>query len=112
ALPRSLAIDGKCVGAFKGGIITLCHHENGAPVSMAAYNGGKDECEMPEARNLLGQTSPSLDGTVVTADALHCQKKTARVIVESGGDYFIALKDNQPSIAKLASQRLDGLPPF
>ncbi|VAW83948.1 hypothetical protein MNBD_GAMMA18-269 [hydrothermal vent metagenome] len=79
---------------------------------MAAYDGGKDECEMLVARNLLEQIEPSLDGAVVTADALHCQKKTARAIVENGGDYFIALKDNQPSIAKLASQRLDGLPPF
>lgn len=111
-LPRSLAIDGKCVGALKGGVITLCHHEDGAPVAMAAYEGGKDECEMPVARNLLEKIEPSLDGAVVTGDALHCQKKTVRAIVENGGDYFIALKENQPSIAKLASQRLDGLPPF
>lgn len=37
-----------------------------------------------------------LKGSVVTADAMNCQKETAAVIVESKGDYALALKGNQP----------------
>ena len=36
-----------------------------------------------------------LTGCVVTADALHCQKNTAKEIVEADADYVLALKGNQ-----------------
>lgn len=35
-----------------------------------------------------------LQGCIVTVDALNCQKKTAAQIVQQGGDYILALKDN------------------
>ena len=34
----------------------------------------------------------SLNGTIVTADALNCQREIARQIVDQGGDYALALK--------------------
>lgn len=37
-------------------------------------------------------------GATVTIDAMGCQKKIADAIVEGGGDYILALKDNQPTI--------------
>lgn len=74
-LPRSLAFDGKAIGALKGGIITLCHHATGAPVTMAIHRGAKDDCEMPDARRLIDTVQPSLAGAILTADSLHCQKK-------------------------------------
>ena len=37
-------------------------------------------------------------GCVVTADALNCQKEIACKIVESGGDYVLAVKANQRSL--------------
>ena len=36
-----------------------------------------------------------LSGCVVTADALHCQRNTAKEIVEADADYVLALKGNQ-----------------
>jgi predicted transposase YbfD/YdcC len=39
-----------------------------------------------------------INGSVVTADALNCQKEIASQIVEGGGDYVLALKSNQPSL--------------
>lgn len=36
-----------------------------------------------------------LKGTIVTADAMNCQKGTAEVITEGKGDYVLALKGNQ-----------------
>jgi hypothetical protein len=40
----------------------------------------------------------SLKGTIVTVDALNCQRAIARRIVEQGGDYVLALKGNQGTL--------------
>jgi predicted transposase YbfD/YdcC len=40
----------------------------------------------------------SLQGAVVTIDAIGCQTEIARTIVEKGGEYVLALKDNQPNL--------------
>jgi predicted transposase YbfD/YdcC len=40
----------------------------------------------------------SLKGTIVTADALNCQRAIAAQIVEQEGDYALALKGNQESL--------------
>lgn len=37
-----------------------------------------------------------IHGCIVSVDALNCQKKTAAQIIEQGGDYLLALKDNHP----------------
>src|SRR5882672_6444510 len=39
-----------------------------------------------------------LKGCVVTADALHCHRAMAKAIVERGGDYVLAVKDNRPAL--------------
>lgn len=39
-----------------------------------------------------------LKGCVVTADALHCHRAMAKAITERGGDYVLAVKDNQPAL--------------
>ena len=39
-----------------------------------------------------------LKGCVVTADALHCHRTMAKTIVERGGDYVLAVKENQPAL--------------
>ena len=39
-----------------------------------------------------------LKGAVVTADAMHCQKATAKKIVEKQSDYVLQVKDNQPKL--------------
>jgi len=40
----------------------------------------------------------SLKGTIVTVDALNCQREIAQKIVDQGGDYVLALKGNQGSL--------------
>jgi len=57
---------------------------------------GTKENEIPVLPRLLKLLD--LDGAVVTADAMHCQKKTARVIRQGKGDYLLQVKDNQPSL--------------
>jgi predicted transposase YbfD/YdcC len=41
-----------------------------------------------------------LKGCVVTADALHCHRAMAKAIVARGGDYVLAVKDNQPALLR------------
>jgi predicted transposase YbfD/YdcC len=41
----------------------------------------------------------SLDGAIVTIDAAGCQTAIAQKVIEKGGDYVLALKDNQPNLA-------------
>ena len=49
----------------------------------------------------------SLKGTIVTADALNCQRTIAQQIVDQGGDYVLALKGNQGSLHDDVSRFLD-----
>ncbi len=48
-----------------------------------------------------------LKGCVVTADALHCHRAMAKAIVERGGDYVLAVKDNQPALLADAKVAID-----
>jgi predicted transposase YbfD/YdcC len=41
-----------------------------------------------------------LKGCIVTIDAMGCQKDIAQQIVDDGGDYVLALKENQPTLYK------------
>jgi len=63
----------------------------------------------PDAKALLRAPQlPALDGQLLTADPLHCQRGHARTIVEKGGDYLFQIKGNQPGLRQQA-QRLDTL---
>jgi predicted transposase YbfD/YdcC len=46
-----------------------------------------------------------LKGATVTLDAMGCQKEIARKIVERGGEYVLALKDNQPKLHEAVAAR-------
>jgi predicted transposase YbfD/YdcC len=48
---------------------------------------------MPELLKLL-----DLHEKIVTTDAMGCQKDIAQTIVAGGGDYILAVKDNQPTL--------------
>ena len=77
-LPKSLAIDGKSIGAKGrlGGIVSLCFHATGQPLAQRVYSGKKDDCELPIAQNLLDKDAAAqLEGALVTGDALNAQKK-------------------------------------
>lgn len=52
--------------------------------------------EIPAVRQLLSLLD--LTGALVTADAEHCQRETAALIVRRGGDYLLSLKANQPHL--------------
>ena len=108
-LPQALALDGKMIRDHIG-LLTLAQHEDGAPQAVAVYDQkeGTSRCEQTAAAALL-ETLPALDGKVITADPLHCQRHHARTIVEKGGDYLFQVKGNQPNLLKQA-HGLDALP--
>lgn len=49
--------------------------------------------EIPAAQEILRMMD--LEKTIVTADAMNCQKETVAVIADGKGDYVLALKGNQ-----------------
>src|SRR5438105_4500081 len=108
ALPQALAMDGKMIRNHIG-LLTLAQHEDGAPQAIGIYDQkeGTERCEQSAAAAVL-EKMPALDGKVITADPLHCQRKLGRVIVEKGGEYFLQIKGNQPHLLKKA-QALDRL---
>jgi predicted transposase YbfD/YdcC len=54
------------------------------------------ENELSVALRLLKETP--LEGVVVTGDAIFTDKELCREVVESGGDYLLVVKDNQPTL--------------
>lgn len=83
-LPQALALDGKMIRDHIG-LLTLAQHEDGAPQAVAVYDQkeGTPRCEQTAASALL-EKLPALDGKIITADPLHCQRHHARIIVEKG----------------------------
>lgn len=53
-----------------------------------------------------------LTGKVITADALHAQQRTARAIVERGGEYLLQIKDNQATVRENTRRQTEGVSPF
>ena len=69
--------------------------------------------EIPALKPLLRKLALP-PGTLITADAMHCQQESARFITqELGGDYLFGLKGNQSGILEQAQHLLaqQGFPP-
>jgi len=103
-----VAIDGKALrGAFeRGRQATPLHMVNvwAADARMVlAQRKAPGRNEVAGALELLGLLS--LDGCIVTADALHCHRAMAVGVLERGGDYVLALKENQSSLFAAVKRR-------
>ena len=98
---HALAIDGKTLRGSADGngkpvhlLAALMHAEAVVVAQMAVPDKTN---EIPCAKQLLAPLD--LKDTVVTADALHTQKETARFIVEDKqADYLFTVKENQPTL--------------
>jgi predicted transposase YbfD/YdcC len=66
-----------------------------------AGDGGEAEAAISLLRRL------SLAGCVVTADAIHCDRRTVETIKQRGGDYVIALKLNQRKLHASVAALID-----
>jgi hypothetical protein len=80
-------------------------------VVVAQMDGEEKTNEIPKLPALLAPLP--LEGAVVTADALHTQKETARYLVEEKqADYLFIAKDNQPTLRQdISDLHLESIPP-
>lgn len=104
-----VSVDGKTMrGAVQadGRAVHLLAAMSGGGAVLAQREAGHKTNEITQVKPLLDPLD--LAGAVVTMDALHCQRETARYIVEDKrADYiFTAVKDNQPGLF----DALDALP--
>ena len=60
---------------------------------VAVAEDSNEITAVPKLLDLL-----ELTGAVVTLDAMHCQKETARAICDKGADYVLTVKGNQPTL--------------
>ena len=97
----ALAVDGKTIrGASRhtGQTIHLLSaflHNMGTVIAQCQVDSKTNE--IPSIRSLLEPLD--LEGRVVTLDAMHTQKDTARFLVErKGANYLLTVKDNQPTL--------------
>lgn len=104
-----VAIDGKAVrGAYeRGRKTTPLHLVNVWAAEARLVIGQQLAPGRNEAKGVLDALALlSLDGCIVTADALHCRPDTAKAIIATGADYALALKDNQPVLRRQAEALL------
>lgn len=62
-------------------------------ISLGQITVDSKSNEIPAVRELIEMLN--VEGMVITADAMHCQKETAEVIIKNKGDYVLQLKANQ-----------------
>ena len=63
-------------------------------IGMVAVEEGENEIvAIPRLLGLL-----DLKGRTVTIDAIGCQRELAKTIIDSGGDYVLRVKGNQPNL--------------
>lgn len=109
-----VAIDGKALrGAYeRGRKATPLHLVNVWAVDARLVIGQR---LAPGRNEILGAQQAlallRLDGCIVTADALHCRADTAQAILDTGADYALALKGNQPALLKKAQALIDAADP-
>jgi len=112
-LPATLAMDGKFI-RDTAGIVCMVDHETGEPAAMTSASKKKGEgenCEQKAAQRMIGNRK-DLSNTIITADALHCQRETARLIAERGGEYVFQIKNNQKNVKKQAALKTKDVAPL
>jgi predicted transposase YbfD/YdcC len=99
---RLIAIDGKTLrGSYDRGdgkaaihMVSAWATENKLSLGQVVVAQKSNEITaIPELVRLL-----EVSGAVVTIDAMGCQKEIADLIRERGGDYVLAVKQNQPTL--------------
>jgi len=100
---RLVAIDGKtCRGSHDAGnnlgplhLVSAWASEEGIALGQVATEAKSNE--ITAIPLLLEQID--LPGTIITIDAMGCQKEIVAQIVQGKGDCVISVKDNQPKLA-------------
>jgi len=107
-----MAIDGKTMrGSASRGLSALhivrafCVDNHVVLGQLACDEKSNEITAIPDLLKTL-----ALKGVLVTIDAVGCQHEIARTIVEGGGDYLLAVKDNQPLLRQEIEAQLGSRP--
>jgi predicted transposase YbfD/YdcC len=65
-------------------------------ITIGQRTVGEKSNEIPAMQELLELLS--IEGCMIVADALNCQKDTAQAIIQGKGDYLFSVKDNQQTL--------------
>ena len=102
AVAEVVAIDGKTACGSKDGRNTALHtvsaYATASGLCLAQEHTRGKGNEIPAIKALLDTLA--LKGCIVTIDAIGCQTEIAQKILDQGGDYLLAVKDNQETLAK------------
>lgn len=110
---KQIAIDGKALRRSfehawkKMGLqmVTAYCVEDSLVLCQSAVDEKSNEITaVPKLLDMLDVT-----GAVITVDALNTQKTIARQIIDGGGDYMMALKDNHPTLHDRVVRNMDDL---
>lgn len=99
-----LAIDGKTLrrsfdrAAGRSPLHVVTAFGADARMSLGQRAVAVGENEITAARALL--TTLTLQGALVTGDAIHAQAETAQLVLDRGGDYLFVLKANRPAMLR------------
>jgi len=99
---KHIAIDGKTLrrshdrNSMKSALHSVCAWCVDAHLVLGQQAVDQKSNEITAIPELLKQLE--LRGAIVTIDAMGCQKEIAAQIVAGGGDYVLAVKDNQPKL--------------
>lgn len=95
-----VAIDGKTLRGSRSGeypavqlIAAYCERVKGVVAQVEVPRGAN---EITAVLRLL--KGIPLEGAIVTGDAIYAQRRICREILAGGGDYYLAVKENQPRL--------------
>ncbi len=108
---RTIAIDGKTMrrshdranGLGPLHLVSAWASEQG--ISLGQIATAEKSNEITAIPELIDQID--IQGAVVTIDAMGCQKAIAKKIVGGGGDFVLAVKDNQPTLHQTLQEFFD-----
>lgn len=112
---KRIALDGKTLrGSYDEEkkslqLLSAIVHQEGVVVAQRKI--GDKTNEIPEVKNLLDPLD--IEGSIVTADALHTQEETARYLVrDKKSDFVFTVKENQEKLKQeLQSLDYEAFPP-
>jgi hypothetical protein len=112
---QAVAIDGKTLcgtlqpHASSVHLLALLDHQTKCVLSQQSVCDKTNEAKA--ALELL--KTIVLKGRLVTGDAMFCQRELCQQIIDSGGNYLVVVKDNQPSLKEaIVAEFQPGLSPL
>jgi hypothetical protein len=105
-----VAMDGKLLRGSRSGeseavhlLAAYCEKVKGVVAQVEVSRGTN---EITAAMKLL--KGVPLEGAIVTGDAIFAQRRICRRILDGGGDYYLAVKENQPELLADIRAAFDG----